>query len=110
MGGLCPRRFSVYVIRMRPAVWEKKALRERNPARDPRKPCVYVGMTSRTPQERFEDHRRGKKSGRYVKEFGLSLMPRLYARFNPMTYGDALKMEAELARRLRKRGYAVWQN
>ena len=43
-------------------------------------------------------------------DFGKYLKPRHYKRFNPMTYYDALAMEKELARRLRKRGYAVWQN
>jgi hypothetical protein len=45
-----------------------------------------------------------------VKAFGVALVPRLYARFNPMTYEQAKAMEVELARRLRNRGYAVWQN
>jgi hypothetical protein len=103
-------RFSVYVIRLRPAVWGRRAMRERNPGRDPRKPCVYVGMTARTPEERLANHLSGRKGSRYVKAFGVALVPRLYARFNPMTYEQAKAMEVELARRLRNRGYAVWQN
>ena len=35
---------------------------------------------------------------------------RLFQRFNPLTFEEARHMETELARRLRKRGYGVWQN
>jgi hypothetical protein len=46
--------------------------------RDPRLPWVYVGSSARSPEERFEQHRRGYKSGRLVKRFGLRLRPDLY--------------------------------
>jgi len=102
--------FSVYVIRLDGAVAEVRRFKEANPDRRLDKPCVYVGMTARKPEERFEQHRRGFKASRLVKRFGLSLIPRLYLRWNPMTYEQAKKKEVELARRLRKRGYGVWQN
>src|SRR5688572_892492 len=94
------RRFNVYVIRLSPAVLSKKAFRDCNSNHDPRKPCVYVGMTSRTPEERLASHLEGKKASRYVKAFGIALIPRLYLRFNPMTYENAKAMEVEIARRL----------
>ena len=100
---------NVYVIELSSAVLKKPAFREANPEHDPRKPCVYVGLTGRTPEIRFQQHREGIKAARYVKLFGVRLRPQLYARFNPMPYDDAVKMEREIARRLRKRGYAVWQ-
>ena len=44
------------------------------------------------------------------KKYGLRLKPRLYKIHNPFeSKEDAMKMEIEKARRLRKRGYAVWQ-
>jgi len=62
-----PRR--VYVIELDPAAGRR---------RDPRLPWVYVGSSARSPEERFEQHRRGYKSGRLVKRFGLRLRPDLY--------------------------------
>ena len=46
--------------------------------RDLRIPWVYVGSSARSPEERFEQHRRGYKSARLVKRFALRLRPDLY--------------------------------
>jgi hypothetical protein len=51
----------VYVIELDPAVLEEKRFRERNPQHRPGVPCVYVGMTGLTVEQRFENHRRGHK-------------------------------------------------
>lgn len=104
--GVC----NLYVIRLDRAVLLHRKFKEKNPQHDPRKPCVYVGMTHRTPEERFAQHKRGYKACRYVKKHGQDLIPRHYARFNPMTRTEAEQLEAALAHRLRRRGYAVWQN
>ncbi len=103
------KRYSVYVIGLNRAVLAKRRFFAENPQYNPIKPCVYVGMTGRTPLERFIQHKQGIKACKYVREYGECLKPRLYRRFNPMTYSDAQAMERELARRLRNRGYAVWQ-
>jgi hypothetical protein len=73
-------------------------------------PCVYVGMTGRTPEERFQQHKAGYKAARFVHKFGIRLKPRQYQAYNPMTAAEAKYMEVEKARRLRNRGYGVWQN
>lgn len=46
--------------------------------RDPRIPWVYVGSSARSPEERFEQHRRGYKSARLVKRHALRLRRDLY--------------------------------
>jgi hypothetical protein len=104
-----PKNCNVYVIRLDPAVAGIRRFQLANPGRREDKPCVYVGKSARTPEARLEQHLRGYRSSRFVRKFGRSLIPRLYARFNPMTAADAEKFEVELARRLRKRGYGVWQ-
>jgi hypothetical protein len=103
------RRYNVYVIELDGAVLNDRRFRKANPGYTGRKPCVYVGMTARTPEERFDQHMRGYKSARLVRKHGLRLKPRLYASLNPMTHDEAKAMEIEKARRLRARGYAVWQ-
>lgn len=98
---------SVYVVLLRPEVAHgRKVLRE-NPARQPAIPCVYVGMTGLTPEERFANHQQGKQSAWVVKKFGVRLLPELYAHLNPMPYEAALVMEQELAEDLRRQGYTV---
>jgi predicted GIY-YIG superfamily endonuclease len=62
-------------------------------------------MTGRTAEERFDQHKCGYKANRYVRQFGI----RLYANYQGIaTHAEALAAEERLARRLRKRGYAVW--
>ena len=73
------------------------------------KPCVYVGSTCLTPEERFQQHLDGYKSNRYAHEYGIPLRPRLYQNLQGFkTRKLAEKAEAERAESLRKRGYAVW--
>lgn len=102
-------RFNVYVIELDRAVRESRKFREANPGSDPAKPCLYVGMTSRTPTERFAQHKAGYKASRYVKKYGTLVRHDLCYRYNPLTYEEACKMEVELAKRLRQQGHAVWQ-
>jgi hypothetical protein len=79
----------------------------RNPRGDG-KAGYYVGMTGLTPEQRFENHKKGIKSARVVRRFGVRLVPRLYAHLNPMPYAKAVEMEHTLADSLRKRGYVVY--
>lgn len=48
---------NVYVLLLAPA-----AVRAANPNRRRGKPCVYVGMTGLTPEERFANHKGGIKA------------------------------------------------
>ena len=64
------RRFSVYVVELEPAVFDFRKFREANPDCSSPKACLYVGMTARTPDERFDQHKSGYKSGKFVKRYG----------------------------------------
>lgn len=100
--------YSVYVIELRSTVGDQPSVLKMNPGRNPRKPCVYVGQTSKSPEERFAQHLSGVLSGRHVnKETAVGLMPEVYEHLNPMTELESLRMERNLARKLRKEGWAV---
>ncbi len=101
--------YSVYVIELSDAVWNIARFREANPGYQPGRPLVYVGMTGLDPDLRFDKHKAGIQSNRYVREFGLRLLPQLYDVFNPMPYDGARDMEVELGIGLREKGYGVWQ-
>jgi hypothetical protein len=79
----------------------------RNPAGDG-KAGYYVGMTGLSPEQRFENHKKGIKSARVVGRCGERLVPRLYDHLNPMPFKKAQEMEVLLADSLRKRGYLVY--
>jgi hypothetical protein len=76
-------------------------------------------MTSKTPAERFKQHKTGyinkkghKLSAYIVQKYGTYLRPSLYEHINakPMTRQQALAMEKKLTLDLRRQGYAVWSN
>ncbi len=97
----------VYVVLLAPAAGRLRAVRAANPNRDPKKPCVYVGMTGLDPLERFANHQQGIKSSSVVKRHGLRLLPEFYAHLNPMPFAAAVQMEIDLAEDLRQAGYTV---
>ena len=97
----------VYVVLLAADAARSRDLRRDNPQRDPGKPCVYVGMTGLSPDERFANHKNGVKAASVVKRHGLRLLPELYEIFNPMPFDVAVTMEQELAEDLRKQGFTV---
>ena len=97
----------VYVVLLDPAVGKIRKVRAENPRRNPKKPCVYVGMTGLTPEERFENHKAGIKAASLVKRHGIRLLSELYEHLNPMPYAAAAQMEKDLAEDLRRAGYTV---
>jgi len=112
------KTYHVYVVELDRKVWsESWKFREANPRYKGLLECLYVGMTSKTPQERLKIHKTGgrskkgyKISSRYVETYGKYLRPSLYTHLNPMTRKDAMEMEGSLANELKKKGYAVWWN
>ena len=121
------QNYYVYVLRLRQEVWDKEIkFREENkhydryPKKGEPKPCSYVGSTdSKGIEARLKEHLTGyKKPGigkwynRYVKEYFKHRQPKQYSKINPIisTSSDKVrKKEKELAVRLRKKGWAVWQ-
>ena len=99
----------VYVIELDKDVLYESKFKKANPDYREGKPCVYVGMTGLNPDLRFDKHKAGIQSNKYVMQYGLRLLPELYEAYNPMPYEDASYMEVDLAIRLQKAGYGVWQ-
>jgi hypothetical protein len=98
---------NVYVVLLDPTVREIRSVRAANPNADAGKPCVYVGMTGLTPEERFANHKAGTKAASAVQRYGLRLLPQLYEHLNPMPFEAASQMEKDLADDLRRAGYTV---
>ena len=91
-------RFNIHVIELSVDVWDREErFREENRHFKGGKPCVYVGMTGKSPEERFAQHKKGYKASRYARKYGVRLRPRLYSQHNPMTYEAACDMEKEKA-------------
>lgn len=103
------KHYHVYVIELSSDVLLKPRFINSNPNYVAGKPCVYVGMTGLDPDVRFDKHKAGIQANRYVQEYGLRLLPKLYDLYNPLTYDEARSLEVELGIDLRAGGFGVWQ-
>jgi predicted GIY-YIG superfamily endonuclease len=111
--------YRIYVIELSKRVFsENTKFRAANPQFNGVLQCLYVGMTSKTPKERLEQHKSGyrnkkgyKLSSNIVQKYGMYLRPSLYNQIEPVTTrAEALKLEEKLALELRRQRYAVWFN
>lgn len=111
--------YRIYVVELWKKVFtENRKFREANPQYNGTLECVYVGMTSKTPKERLEQHlsghvnRKGHKlSANIVEKYGKYLRPSLYNHVPPLkSRAEALEMEKKVALDLRRQGFAVWFN
>ena len=111
--------YRVYVIELTKRVFtEDYKFRAANPQFNGVLECLYVGMTSKSPKERFQQHKTGyrnkkgyKLSSNIVQKYGSYLRPSLYNHIDPLpTRAAALRMEKILALELRRKRYAVWFN
>jgi len=74
---------------------------------DPR-PWVYVGETSKTPEERFDEHKNGVRSNSTARQHGSGLNYELMAEIPHLRFKqDALWLEERTGEVLRRRGYRV---
>jgi len=103
--------YNIYVIELDKAVLTSKKFQEKNPRLNPRRACYYVGQTMHDPVVRFHQHKAGYKANRFVKQYGVRLLPRKCKKYNPLqNRREAEQMEQWLAERLRKKGHGVWSN
>ncbi|MAX71501.1 MAG: ribose-5-phosphate isomerase [Flavobacteriaceae bacterium] len=111
--------YRIYVVELSKRVFTENAkFRAANPQFNGILECLYVGMTSKTPKERFLQHKTGhrnkkgyKISSNIVEKYGSYLRPSLYNHILPISSrAEALKAEEKLALELRRQRYAVWYN
>src|SRR5436190_17394294 len=81
--------YSVYVVELSDRVWNVAGFRRANPDYRLGQPFVYVGMTGLDPDLRFDRHMAGVQANRFVRAYGVRLLPALYEVYNPMPYGAA---------------------
>jgi len=111
------QKYCVYVIGLKPEVLKHKKFRIENPDYQEGKACYYVGSSSLSPEERAEQHRDAavnKKGNRLYNTFAHTyfdgLRPSKYRNIQPFAImDDAKAAEKELAEKLRKKGFGVWQ-
>jgi hypothetical protein len=70
--------------------------------------ALYVGKTARKPEVRFQQHKDGYKASKYVKKYGVCLLPELFEHLNPMSSSEAIELEVSIAEALKKAGIPTY--
>ena len=102
-------RYRIYVVLLDIGVTEKKRFTKANPNYQIGKPCYYVGMTGKTPDERLAQHKIGQKACSYVTNYGIRLELEKFESIPLLNHADAMVMEVSHAELLRSQGYGIWQ-
>lgn len=112
----------VYAFYMNQEVLGKKKFKEANPNYQTGQPCIYVGMTGKTIEERYEEHTNPRnkdytKGSKWMKRHGvrgfsealaIDLLNHPNISRETLTFGEALQNEKLYAEWLRSEGYGVW--
>ena len=94
-----PKKHWVYVVElMEPA--KEDGVR--------RKTTYYVGQTGLTPEERYAQHKDGVRANNKVQMYGVHLRQDMVEDAGPMTHLASLRLERQLADKLRERGSKVY--
>jgi hypothetical protein len=103
--------YYVYVIQLDKSVLKSRKFISINPNINTKLPCYYVGQSFHDPEIRFWQHKKGYKSNRFAKKYGLGLCPKLYDSYNPIkTRREAEDLEGKITKNLRFKGHGVWSN
>jgi hypothetical protein len=76
--------------------------------------ALYVGETSKSPSNRFNEHVKGKRNrkgplfSRIVHRHYKCLLPTLYSHLNPLSSKEAKELEGEIAKALRLEGIPIY--
>jgi hypothetical protein len=79
----------VYVVELSKDVRLEPRFKKATPARVGGKPRVYVGMTGLDSGARFDKHKAGIQSNRFVKAYGPRLLPELHDLYGTLSYEEA---------------------
>lgn len=70
---------------------------------------LYVGLTGLEPDERYLNHKSGHKASRWVRRYGVGLLPALSRHLGRLDWEPAAAAEVALAEALRRAGLPVEQ-
>lgn len=102
--------YHIYAIRLSDDVLQRPKFMERNPHYKKGKPCYYIGSSIYPPKVRFDKHKAGERSSRWVRDFGLYPAYKKCKIVVTTVPGQHTQIERQYAAALRAKGYGVWQN
>lgn len=119
------RNHCVYAFRLNDNILDEKKFIEANPQLDQVVELVYVGMTSKSREERFYQHINAPEEGKdlgakFVRKYGIRSFDKANASsdllFNKqypidkLTFGEALNTERYFGETLKSKSIGVWWN
>ena len=119
------RNHSVYAFRLDIDVVGEKKFNEANPELEQLEELVYVGMTSKSREERYTQHMNAPENGRdlgakFMRKYGVKSFSEADATedlfqnrqypHDKLTYGEALNTERYYGENLKSRSCGTWWN
>ena len=109
--------YRVYVISLKKEVLKSKKFREANPDYVEGKPCYYVGITSKKDvQDRALQHKNAVRNENgplfsRIAHKHYNGLTKKCSNLKPVRYKKhALKLEENVANKLKSKGFGVWWN
>ena len=112
-----PRKYSVYVVRLKKSVWGEGKFRKANEGElEDFSEFLYVGQTGKTAEQRYKIHtekvngKKDRNASDIVHNHAIGLAWELMSEFKGSRYTllGALRKEKEVAERMREMGYATY--
>ena len=119
------RNHSVYAFRLDIDVVGEKKFNEANPELEQLEELVYVGMTSKSREERYTQHMNAPENGRdlgakFMRKYGVKSFSEADATedlfqnrqypHDKLTYGEALNTERYYGENLKSKSCGTWWN
>jgi hypothetical protein len=110
----------VYAIQLNDGIKENQSFLKHNPNIDMNKPAFYIGQTSKNRKERYDEHKKGVRSNRFARNFGLEpyeaadktyeLAELFDVPVDDLRHYQALYYELKLTLLLQENGYGAYSN
>jgi hypothetical protein len=110
----------VYAIQLNDEIKENESFLQHNPNIDINKPAFYIGQTSKNRKERYDEHKKGVRSNRFAKNFGIEpyevadktfeLAKLFDVQVENLRHYQALYYELKLTTLHQEKGYGAYSN
>ncbi len=110
----------VYAFQLNDEINVVPGFLQHNPNIDINKPSFYIGQTSKNREERYNEHKNGIRSNRFVKNFGIEpyesadktyeLAKKFNVLVDDLRHYQALYYELKLTTLLQEQGYGAYSN
>lgn len=114
------QNYRVYAFQLSESIKDEVSFLNHNPNMDKNKPAFYVGQTSKSREERHNEHINGIRANKFMKKFGIKsfetanktheLAELFKIPVDDLRHYQALYYESKLTKLLQENGYGAYSN